>query len=244
MAHVKQYASDHNITYSKALKLAGESYKKVEKVEKVKKEDSGDREYNCEFCKYKSTDKSNFNRHFKKHVNREKLLLDLMEARGLIKTHKMRATTSNNKETRENSKAIYEKALKIEEIALGVLKRLEAGDLKTDNKNTVKSVVKVEKYTSKIPKYIDNIIDRINDSYESSNNIKLGLTKGNITEFKKTKDDIILKINNLDVDDGEMIDTIEIIKDDKLGGYNTTFLQDADIRGKVQTLEYDNMYVY
>ena len=72
----------------------------------------------------------------------------------------------------------------------------------------------------------------------------MGLTKGNITEFKKTKDDIILKINNLDVDDGEMIDTIELIKDDKLGGYNTTFLQDADIRGKVQSLEYDNMYVY
>jgi hypothetical protein len=271
--HVKAYAAKHEISYRDAMSAARESYVKPEKVkvakapkvkiEKLKPEKiakikpikyskSGKEKqiFQCEFCKFNTTDKSNYNRHFKRHIDKKQLMMDLMEARGLIKRHGGRARTSKNKDIRIESQLIYDDAIKRRDTIIDILKKIESGDfkkitkiIKTSN-NKSAEVVERDELTTKIPKYIDNLIERINYSYDENNKIKLKLTKDKITGFKKTGDTILLKVTKITVDDGEDIDSIELVKDEKLDGYNATLLQDADIKGKIQSLEYDNLYVY
>ena len=271
--HVKAYAAENEISYRDAMSAARESYNKPEKVkvvkapkvkvEKLKPEKiakikpikytkSGKEKqiFQCEFCKFNSTDKSNYNRHFKRHIDKKQLMMDLMEARGLIKRHGGRAKTSKNKDIRIESQLIYDDAIKRKDTIIDILKKIESGDFKKITKiikgtnNKPVAVVECNELTTKLPKYIDNLIERINYSYDEDNKIKLKLTKAKITGFKKTGDTILLKVNKISVDDGEDIDAIELVKDETMDGYNATLLQDADIKGKIQSLEYDNLYVY
>ena len=242
--HVKKYAKDHNVSYRDALKQAGATYVKKQKTKAPKKKAKEKKvhEYHCEFCNYKSTDKSNFNRHMKKHTDREKLLKELMSARGLIRTHKVRATSSKNKDTRDASQAILTKALETERMIVGILKKLESGTLKS---STTKSVTKkASAGTKKVPKYAEALIDRMNKSYEDNNEEKLGLTKDMITEFNRNGDDIIMRVKDLEVDDGEVIDSIELEHDSKMDGYNVTLMQDTEIKNEIKSLEYDQFFMY
>jgi hypothetical protein len=272
--HVKAYATKHEISYRDAMSAARESYVKPEKVkvvkapkvkiEKLKPEKiakikpvkylkSGKEKqiFQCEFCKFNTTDKSNYNRHFKKHIDKKQLMMDLMEARGLIKRHGGRARTSKNKDIRIESQLIYDDAIKRRDTIIDILKKIESGDfkkitkiIKNANNKPKPEAVERDELTTKLPKYIDNLIERINYSYDEDNKIKLKLTKDKITGFKKTGDLILLKVTKITVDDGEDIDSIELVKDEKMDGYNATLLQDADIKGQIQSLEYDNLYVY
>ena len=242
--HVKKYAKDHNVSYRDALKQAGATYvkKQTSKAPKKKPKEKKVREFICEFCNYKTTDKSNMNRHMKKHTDREKLLKELMSARGLIRTHKVRAEKSKNKDVRDASQAILTKALESERVILNILKKLESGTLKS---STTKSVTKkASAGLKKVPKYADALIERINKNYEDNNEEELGLTKAKITEFKRTGDDIIMRVKDLEVDDGEVINSIEMEHDAKMDGYNVTLMQDTEIKGQMQSLEYDSFYVY
>jgi len=241
--HVKKYAKDHNVSYRDALKQAGATYVKKQKTKAPKKpKEKKVHEYHCEFCNYTSTDKSNFNRHMKKHTDREKLLKELMSARGLIRTHKVRADKSKNKDVRDASQAILTKALETERMIVNILKKLESGTLKSSTAKTVAK--KASAGTKKVPKYAEALIERINKSYEDNNEEELGLTKAKITEFKRTGDDIIMRVKDLAVDDGEIIDSVELEHDGKMDGYNVTLSQDAEIKGQVQSLEYDQFYMY
>lgn len=181
----------------------------------------------------------------KKHTDRDRVLKELMSARGLIRTHKVRVEKSKNKDTRDASQAILDKALEAERIAVTILKKLESGDLKT---SATKQVVsnKGKAGTKKVPKYAEALIERMNKSYEDNNdeNLELGLTKDKITEFKKDGDKITMRVKDLTVDDDEVIDTIELEHDAGLDGYTTTLLQDTDIKGEIKSLEYDSFYVY
>ena len=241
--HVKKYAKDHNVSYRDALKQAGATYVKKQKTKAPKKpKEKKVHEYHCEFCNYTSTDKSNFNRHMKKHTDREKLLKELMSARGLIRTHKVRADKSKNKDVRDASQAILTKALETERMIVNILKKLESGTLKSSTAKTLAK--KASAGTKKVPKYAEALIERINKSYEDNNEEELGLTKAKITEFKRTGDDIIMRVKDLAVDDGEIIDSVELEHDGKMDGYNVTLSQDAEIKGQVQSLEYDQFYMY
>jgi hypothetical protein len=243
--HVKKYARENNVSYREAMKLAKSTYAKQEKTKapkKPKKEKKPKLEHQCEFCNYSSSDKSNYNRHMKKHTNREKILKDLMSARGFIRTHKVRAVKSKNKDVREKSQAILDKALKAERIAVSILKRLESGDLKT---TTAKKTVVREKAVKKgLPKYAEQFIERINKAYLDNNDTELGLKKDMITEFTKNKDRIIIHVKNLEVDDGEKIDSIMLVQDDKFDGYNVSLMQDIEVRGETQSVEYEEFYIY
>lgn len=247
--HVKKYAIDHNVSYRDALKQAGATYVKKQKSKTTKKpKEKNVHEYQCEFCKYKSTDKSNYNRHFKKHIDRQQLMNSLMRTRGLIRTHKVRAETSKKKDVRTESQLILDQAMKDQKMILSILKRLEAGEFKTNTKTKVKITTKakktVAKATTKIPKYVDELIENLNKTYEDNNEEKLGLTKENITEFKKTGDDIIMKMKDLEVDDGESIDIIELEYDTKMEGYNVSLIQNTEIKNEMKNLEYDSFYMY
>jgi hypothetical protein len=242
--HVKKYAKEHKLSYRDALKKAKSTYVKKQKTKAPKKKPKEKKvhEYHCEFCNYKSTDKSNMNRHMKKHTDREKLLKELMSARGLIRTHKVRAEKSKNKDVRDASQAILTKALESERVIVNILKKLESGALKTGTTKTVSK--KASAGTKKVPKYADGLIERMNKSYEDNNEEELGLTKAKITEFKRSGDDIIMRVKDLEVDDGEVINSIELEHDGKMDGYNVTLMQDAEIKGQMQSLEYDSFYVY
>lgn len=241
--HVKQYMIDNNLSYRDALKKAGDTYNKIEKKtqSKQKKEKKKTDGYNCEFCDYKTTDKSNFNRHMAvKHTDRERVLKDLMSARGLVKKY-TRGLKSKNEDIRNESRIIINKALESQKVAQNILKKLESGELKKTNTVKKKPMIILSK---KIPKYVDELIERINKGYEDSNNEELGLTRSMIIGFKKTDDDIIMKVKNLEVDDGEKIDNIELEYDEKLNGYDVGLMQDEDIKGEIQSLEYDTFYIY
>ena len=186
------------------------------------------------------------NRHMKKHTNREKLLKELMSARGLIRRHQVRAESSKNKDVREESQGILKKALETQRVATDALKKIEAGTLKTGTtKKTVTTKKKTTATASKtVPKYFEEVIKRINKSYEENNEEKLGLTLDMITEFKRTGDDIILKVKDLVVDDEEHISSIELVFDAKMDGYEVALMQEEEIKGEIKNLEYDSFFVY
>ena len=249
--HVKKYAADHKLSYREALKAAKSTYVKKSKAspkkkEKKEKKEKKVTEHHCSFCSYKSTDKSNMNRHMKKHTDKKKLLLELVKARGLIRTHKVRAESSKNKDVREESQGILKKALETERVASDALKKIEAGTLKTGTtKKTVTTKKKTTATASKtVPKYFEEVIKRINKSYEENNEEKLGLTRDMITEFKRTGDDIILKVKDLEVDDGEVINSIEMMYEAKMNGYEVALMQEEEIKGEIKNLEYDSFFVY
>ena len=249
LEHVKKYAADHKLSYRDALKAAKTTYIKKDKTKAVLKKKPKEKkvtEHHCSFCNYKSTDKSNMNRHMKKHTNREKLLKELMSARGLIRRHQVRAESSKNKDVREESQGILKKALETQRVATDALKKIEAGTLKTGTtKKTVTTKKKTTATASKtVPKYFEEVIKRINKSYEENNEEKLGLTRDMITEFKRTGDDIILKVKDLEVDDGEVINSIEMVFDAKMDGYEVALMQEEEIKGEIKSLEYDTFFVY
>lgn len=244
LEHVKKYAKDHKLSYREALKAAKSTYVKKSKAAPKKKEKKEKKvtEHQCKFCEYKSTDKSNFNRHMKKHLNREKLLLELMGARGAIRTHRVRAEKSKNKDVREESMKILNEALNTEKRALGLLKMLENGKPSTSTTKTV--VKKASKDTNKVPKYAEELITRLNKSYADNSGEKLGLTKDKITEFNRNGNNITMKVKGLVVDDGEHISSIELVYDNKMDGYEVTLMQDEDVKGEIKSLEYDDFYAY
>ena len=243
--HVKKYAKDHNVSYRDALKAAKSSYVKKQKTKAPKKpKERKVTEHQCEFCNYKTTDKSNMNRHMKKHTDRGKLLKELMSARGLIRTHKVRAVKSKNKDVRDASQAILTKALESERVIVNILKKLESGTLKSSTSKSVAKKASAGTKNKKVPKYADDLISRMNKSYEDNNDEKLGLTRDMITEFNRNDDDIILKVKDLEVDDGEVINSIEMVFDAKMDGYEVALMQEEEIKGKMQSLEYDSFFVY
>lgn len=243
--HVKKYAKDHNVSYRDALKQAGESYVKKQKTKAPKKpKEKKVHEYHCDFCNYKSTDKSNMNRHMKKHTDREKLLKELMSARGLIRTHKVRVEKSKNNNAREESQAILTKALESERVIVNILNKLESGTLKSSTTKSVAKKASAGTKNKKVPKYADDLISRINKSYGDNNDEKLGLTRDMITEFNRNGDDVIMKVKDLEVDGGEVINSIQMEHDPKMDGYEVALMQDAEIKGQTQSLEYDTFFVY
>ena len=247
--HVKKYVKDNNVSYRDALKLASATYVKKKQttkptVKKAEKKEKLIKEYHCQFCKYQSTDKSNFNRHMKKHTDKKKLLLGLAKSRGLIRTHKTRAEKSKNKAIREESQKILTQALETERIVTDTLKKLEAGTLKASTTKSVSKKKKAATVSKTVPKYAEDLIKRMNQSYEENSGEKLGLTKDKVTEFKRDGDNIIMRVKDLVVDDGEQIDSVEMDYDSKMDGYEVALMQDEEIRGEIKSLEYDQFFIY
>ena len=236
----KKYASDNNITYKEALieikkKSLYKSKTKTVKVKKVLKKDVG---YKCDVCDYTSPNKSNFNRHMMKHNNREQLLIELMKARGLIRTHSVRAVKSKNEEVRKSSQIILDEAIKARDSALNQLKRLEKGPAPKDTQSNKVSMKKVAKKAS-LP---ESLINATKEAYKSENKSDLNLNKKTILSTKKTDDGFSVKVN-FTVDDDEQIDKL-IFEEDEGTGYSVNLIQRVDIKGKMTDIEYDRFFVY
>ena len=240
--HTKQYAQDHKLSYKDALKQAGSTYNKKQKVKVIKK-DKEKTEYICQFCNYKTHDKSNYNRHMLKHNNKKKLILDLVRARGLIRTHETRAEKSKNKDVREASQKILKQALETKRIVTITLLQIENESLKEGTKSTVdeKSNVNILKA---VPKYAIDLIKRLNESYEDNTGGELELTTNKVTEFKQDGENIFMKVKKMIVDDDEQIDSIQLEYDPQLLGYNVSLMQDEDIKGVMKSIDYDSWYMY
>ena len=75
-----------------------------------------------------------------------------MSARGLIRTHKVRAEKSKNKDVRSRnaSQDILTEVLESERMIVNILKKLESGTLKSSTTKTV--VKKASAGTKKVPK--------------------------------------------------------------------------------------------
>jgi hypothetical protein len=88
---------------------------------------------------------------------------------------------------------------------------------------------------------IDALIKLLNQAYLQKNDQSLGLTRKKIISEKiDKKQNIILHVKNIIVDDDELIDVIKIIPDDDDGDiYEVSLEQMHDIRGAKQLVQYD-----
>jgi hypothetical protein len=232
----KNYASENNINYKDAIVEIKEKglYKPKEKVVKPKKILKKDVGYCCDICDYTTPDKSNFNRHMTKHNNKEKMMNELMTTRGLIRTHRVRASESKNSDVRVKSQAILDAALTKEKVLIPQLKKLR-------EKDVTYTIEKTPKSKHKFP--ID-LIEKTNDAYHEVNGSILTLTKDNVENVEKHGKDYTLKVKDLIVDEDEEIDEIIFEYDDKFYGYNVSFMQVVDIKGKMVDVEYETFFVY
>ena len=102
--YLKRFKADHpDMPHKEAVQGARKSYQPINKEdrkEKIKKEKKEKKEKKvklgngCDICDYTSNDKSNFNRHMLGHRNRA--ITELVKARGLLRTHEIRAVRSKN----------------------------------------------------------------------------------------------------------------------------------------------------
>lgn len=244
LEHVKQFKETHpNLSYREVLKQAKETYTKVgrkPRSEKQKKEKKIT-EHQCKFCEFKTTDKSNFNRHVKNKHSPNKLKLQLAKHRGLLNRHRTRATSSKNEDIRKESAEIVKTSEKAVREIVNTLKQLDQG---TNSKSTTKKVTKKKTATKKktIPKNIDDLITRINKGYKDNTENDLSLSKAEITSYQKKDGNITIGVKDLSVDDGEKIDAIVLTEHQQ--GYEATLMQEVEFRGKTTLQEYEEFFVY
>jgi len=174
------------------------------------------------------------------------LILDLVRARGLIRTHETRAEKSKNKDVREASQKILKQALETKRIVTITLLQIENGSLKEGTKSTVTKTSKVNNVVilKAVPKYAIDLIKRLNESYEDNTGGELELTTNKVTEFKQDGENIFMKVKKMIVDDDEQIDSIQLEYDSQLLGYNVSLMQDVDIKGVMKSIEYEAFYMY
>ena len=161
-----------------------------------------------------------------------------MKARGLIRTHSVRAVKSKNEEVRKSSQIILDEAIKARDSALNQLKRLEKGPAPKDTQSNKVSMKKVVKKAS-LP---ESLINATKAAYKSENESDLNLNKKTILSVKKTDDGFSVKVN-FTVDDDEQIDKL-IFEEDEGTGYSVNLIQRVDIKGKMTDIEYDRFFVY
>ena len=174
-----------------------------------------------------------------KHNNRNQLLLDLMQARGLIRTHRVRVEKSKNEEVRKASKIILDTAIIKRDFCLKQLHRLENDPAPKNTKSTKVSVKKSVAKKASIPK---GLIEATKSAYKTENESDLNLNKKTMLSVKKTDDGYSVKVN-LTVDDDEQIDKI-IFEQDEGIGYSVDLIQRVDIKGKMTDIEYDRFFVH
>jgi hypothetical protein len=203
-------------------------------VKKEKKE-TKKTEHGCGLCDFKSTDKSNFNRHMKSH--KLKGMKELGRARGLLRTHEVRAVKSKNADTRINSAEIVETAKKLRARATETLLVLREKD-----EIATKKTIIVEKKEKPDKKKITPVVVLPGAIYDD----EMGLTLNMVKKIDSTVDGYTVKVENFVLDDDEEIDELHIEKDNEDIGYTVFFMQFLDMgkgRGK-KWIEYDHKFIY
>jgi hypothetical protein len=191
----------------------------------------------CHVCDFKTGHKSNFNRHMSKHGDKKSALVDLMKARGLIRTLEVRAKVTTDDAKRAEYQTQLDAAILLRNSATKTLQMIQDGDIKP-SKFKPKKVVTPKADIVKIQK---SMIDSINKFYQDSQDEPLALTEAHIRTASKTDDDTwTMELTGFQLDDEDM-DVLRMTPIDQ--GYDVDLLQNADIRGTMKLIPYIEFYV-
>ena len=239
--HLQYIKSIEDVSHQQAMKMAKDSKNKYfykPKPKEVVKQKKEKKVNTCGICEKVFFDKSGLNRHMQLHK------IELSKIRGLIKRQEFFLKNNNvNPDDRENAPDIIAE-LKARFLFIASHFKEDGPPMKAPNK--VKPVVvKTPKEKKHVPyvssSVIDDLVNRLNKNYDG----ELNLTRDMITDSKKNNDgDITLHVRDLEIDDGEKIDSIILAYDEDHDGYNVLLMQRVSIKGSIEDMEYDEFFIY
>jgi hypothetical protein len=200
----------------------------------------------CESCEYtvRYEQRGNLLRHNRIKHSRKRMIIEHVKAKGLMSRHGPRAKQSKSVHVRAESTQIYEDALKQKQ-------KIEAQFKLAKSKvtpNLKRCIIKISPAVVKTPENLEVTLDKINRAYidkERGNELKLKAEL--VKHVERVQDEELAFVLNdgYEIDEGEFVDRIRLVKDPRGMGLEVSFLQTVvDAKRGTFVVEYDNVFVY